>query len=421
MKTSFKNNKSYLCRILCPTLLGIAFSLVLWPVGESHANVTICYCHNICHDKVDVTSGDQCTSDIGQQQGHQKSVDCNTCLEGQGLSCEPGKNSSDCFDGADPACENGVEDTLGKCNGCGNGVLDPGEECDDKNNQDGDGCSADCKKECTSDADPLCDDKDPCTNDTCNTNTHSCEHSPNTGNPCTDGNACTQTDTCVNGVCTGSDFKVCAAPGPCFNQGSCDASTGDCIDNPRNEGSSCGDINQCNGTDSCDGKGNCVQGTPATTCDDGNTCTSDSCDTESGKCSFNAQVGASCSDNNICTLADTCNVDGQCVPGAVNPCDDSNSCTTDSCNAQSAADGGNGCVSVDNGTCGGAVVPNPHPPTFLSGAPPGNGCGHSLQGQYTTSTMELQYGVQWFALAMIMAIPLLRNRFFAMKKQWRKN
>jgi len=31
---------------------------------------------------------------------------------------------------------------------CGDGVLDPGEECDDGNNIDGDGCSADCTLEC---------------------------------------------------------------------------------------------------------------------------------------------------------------------------------------------------------------------------------------------------------------------------------
>ena len=30
---------------------------------------------------------------------------------------------------------------------CGNGVLDPGEECDDGNNTDGDGCSAECQDE----------------------------------------------------------------------------------------------------------------------------------------------------------------------------------------------------------------------------------------------------------------------------------
>jgi cysteine-rich repeat protein len=30
---------------------------------------------------------------------------------------------------------------------CGDGILDPGEECDDGNNEDGDGCSADCELE----------------------------------------------------------------------------------------------------------------------------------------------------------------------------------------------------------------------------------------------------------------------------------
>ena len=30
-------------------------------------------------------------------------------------------------------------------NSCGNGVVDPGEECDDGNIKNGDGCSADCK------------------------------------------------------------------------------------------------------------------------------------------------------------------------------------------------------------------------------------------------------------------------------------
>ena len=30
---------------------------------------------------------------------------------------------------------------------CGNGVLEPSEECDDGNNDDGDGCSANCELE----------------------------------------------------------------------------------------------------------------------------------------------------------------------------------------------------------------------------------------------------------------------------------
>jgi len=43
----------------------------------------------------------------------------------------------------------------GTCMGvCGDGVLDPFEECDDGNNDDGDGCDADCEIEDGTDPDP---------------------------------------------------------------------------------------------------------------------------------------------------------------------------------------------------------------------------------------------------------------------------
>ncbi len=44
---------------------------------------------------------------------------------------------------------------------CGNGVIDPGEVCDDGNNQSGDGCPADCTEHCGDgvlDPGELCDD-----------------------------------------------------------------------------------------------------------------------------------------------------------------------------------------------------------------------------------------------------------------------
>jgi cysteine-rich repeat protein len=31
--------------------------------------------------------------------------------------------------------------------GCGNGIIEKGEQCDDGNNADGDGCSAHCARE----------------------------------------------------------------------------------------------------------------------------------------------------------------------------------------------------------------------------------------------------------------------------------
>src|SRR5262249_1570801 len=39
-----------------------------------------------------------------------------------------------------------VDGTLPACGECGNNVIDPGEVCDDGNNIDCDGCSADCKR-----------------------------------------------------------------------------------------------------------------------------------------------------------------------------------------------------------------------------------------------------------------------------------
>jgi cysteine-rich repeat protein len=48
---------------------------------------------------------------------------------------------------------------------CGDGVVDPGEQCDDGNTAGGDGCSAGCRSECV--APEGCDDGDGCTEERC--------------------------------------------------------------------------------------------------------------------------------------------------------------------------------------------------------------------------------------------------------------
>lgn len=79
----------------------------------------------------------------------------------------------------------------------------------------------------------------------------------------------------------------------------------------------------CNGLDdNCDGV------TDEASCDDGNECTEDACEAESG-CSNAALTGVECKDGNPCTVADHCDA-GECVGTAVN-CDDGNPCTDDSC------------------------------------------------------------------------------------------
>jgi cysteine-rich repeat protein len=69
---------------------------------------------------------------------------------------------NDCSSSGDP-CPTGTvcEDQADTCEpiaACGNGILEPGEECDDGNVLDGDGCAADCKLVtfCTPAPDPSC-------------------------------------------------------------------------------------------------------------------------------------------------------------------------------------------------------------------------------------------------------------------------
>ena len=81
---------------------------------------------------------------------------------------------------------------------CGDGIIGAGEQCDDDNTTNGDGCSAQCKIE-------------SCW--TCVSQPSTC--SPATaGTACNDGNACTVGETCDGaGVCGG--FTSCRVNSPC--------------------------------------------------------------------------------------------------------------------------------------------------------------------------------------------------------------
>ncbi len=103
---------------------------------------------------------------------------------------------------------------------------------------------------------------------------------------------------------------------------SCDPATGQCTNTPI----SCNDNNACT-TDSCNpATGQCTN-TPIS-CNDNNACTTDSCNPATGQC---INTPTSCNDNNACTT-DSCNpANGQCTNTPIS-CNDNNACTTDSCN-----------------------------------------------------------------------------------------
>ncbi len=105
----------------------------------------------------------------------------------------------------------------------------------------------------------LCDDGNPCTQDTCNL---TCSHDSGglEGSPCSDANACTQSDSCRAGVCVGADPVSCSVANDCEDAGVCVPLTGACSPPvPRPDGTACDDGRSCTRGDTCR-SGTCVGG-----------------------------------------------------------------------------------------------------------------------------------------------------------------
>ncbi len=170
-----------------------------------------------------------------------------------------------------------------------------------------------------------CDDGNPCTSDGCTDN--ACSHDNLVDTECDDGSACTVGDMCKDGACLPGATTPCNAGNTCTADG-CGAKTG-CTHN-KLSGPSCSEGDVCTVADACK-DGVCLAGA-LTVCDDEEVCTKDSCKPASG-CDFAALTGPKCSDDNACTLNDLCG-DGACLPGKATVCNDDNICTDDSCNTK---------------------------------------------------------------------------------------
>ncbi len=147
-------------------------------------------------------------------------------------SCFWDAERDECFGCGPPSqgedqCANVCED------GCGNGVLDGGETCDDGNMYDGDCCDSTCQLEA--------DDS-----------------------PCTDRLFCTEgSGTCQSGVCVGETPRQCSS---CLG-GDCDEATNECSDRRSEEGPAIGAI--LSGGGPPPGPDNSFPLPPGTECDDG--------------------------------------------------------------------------------------------------------------------------------------------------------
>ncbi len=242
--------------------------------------------------------------------------------------------------------ESDISRTLSDCTAayCGDGNLDPGEDCDDGNNREGDCCSADCRiategaacddgSFCTAvdtcDAEGRCRGTgDPCAgpdgdgncSETCNPATGACDGPDPFGSVCDDGLFCNGADRCEAGVCTGVGPAPCGgADGDGDCRESCDEAARSCTA-PDPLGSACNDGAFCTTADRCREGGVCA-GDNAPPCPgpDGDGNCRESCNEDADDCTAPDPAGTSCSDGLFCTTTDTCDAGGQCL-GSGDPC-----------------------------------------------------------------------------------------------------
>src|SRR5207253_3002886 len=110
----------------------------------------------------------------------------------------------------------GVETNLWSVQGkkasvCGNGMVEPGEQCNDGNTVACDCCDPTCQLE---PAGAPCMGTNPCFAETTCDGARVCGGGTPTMAPCDDGNACTTADTCAGGVCVGAAPPFCPTDAP---------------------------------------------------------------------------------------------------------------------------------------------------------------------------------------------------------------
>ncbi len=297
------------------------------PCTKDHCATATGACHNLplgagsaCDDNDACTHSTTCTAG---KCGGGKGIptdDGNPCTKD---SCTPlGGVVHKVMIGA--ACNDGAACTLNdRCHASG-ACKGTTKTCND-----GDPCTTDiCEQlsgKCVA-SKVTCDDGNVCTTDVCSGPLGQCKHAAKPGG-CADGAKCT-TSVCKGGKCVSSSLNVDDG-NPCTTD-SCDPATGKVVHAPSD--SPCNDGDPCTAADRCN-KGTCVG--KAVVCDDKNPCTVDKCDPLQGKCSH-VHSTAPCDDGDKCSIGDRCN-DGKCKPTSKVSCNDGNLCTDDACNSKTGA------------------------------------------------------------------------------------
>ncbi|RME41260.1 MAG: hypothetical protein D6788_01625 [Planctomycetota bacterium] len=214
------------------------------------------------------------------------------------------------------------DDPNGNGSCCGNGVVDPGEQCDG-----GACCTSTCQfvgagAVCRGAAGP-CDVPETCTG-----SSPDCppDGFAGDGTPCDDGLFCTVGETCSSGSCTGGSARDCSDATGCTVD-TCNEVADVCDHVPDN--AACSDGLFCNGVETCDPVNDCQPG--STPCQAGQFCdeTADAC--------VGCLTDADCDDGLFCNGTETCNPITRTCQSSGNPCSgDTPVCfeDTDTCGMQ---------------------------------------------------------------------------------------
>ena len=182
-----------------------------------------------------------------------------------------------------------------------------------------------------------CDDGNKCTSDVCD-KTKGCTHKDTPAWACDDGNKCTLNGKCKAQKCAAGAPLTC--PAKTCQTAACDKAKG-CVYTPLSSGT-CKDNLVCTVKESC--KAGKCEGQPLN-CDDGNSCTTNTCNNSGGVGCQKKHKSGVCDDGNPCTSNDACSV-MQCK-GTQKSCDDKKPCTSDSCDGKTGK-----CASKPTPGCG---------------------------------------------------------------------
>ena len=287
----------------------------------------------------DCDDENECTDDLCNRASGCVNVDntdpCDdgsVCTDGDvcgGGACVPGP-ALDCADD-NPCTDDLCDDVMGCQNPDNTAPCEDGDLC-----TEGDVCALGV---CVTGTVVDCDDENPCTDETCIPAT-GCDYQWNS-EPCDDHSVCTTTDECVFGECQPGPAIVCNDGDPCTNN-TCDPILG-CQDEPTS-GNACDDDDPCTDNDVClDGV--CESGGQIS-CPSPTDCRLGYCK-PNGSCGVqNAPDGTPCNadgnwecDSGTCVCTPSCVAVGECGSdgcGGLCPCDNGNACV-DGCADQAYA------------------------------------------------------------------------------------